>query len=68
METARLSIRGMRCEGCARGVVYTLKALPGVQSVEARHDPGEAVVTYDSSRVSLDTMRQEIRELGYEVA
>lgn len=67
METVRFAVKGMRCDGCARGVVLSLQDLEGVAAAQARPDPGEAVVTYDPARITRDDLRREIEELGYKV-
>jgi copper chaperone CopZ len=67
METVRFAVEGMSCEGCARGIVASLKYLEGVQSAQASPDPGEAWVTYDPACVTVDALRHEIEELGYKV-
>lgn len=67
METVRFAIKGMRCEGCARGIVLTLQFLAGVHSAEASPNPGEARVTYDPTRVTVEALRREIEDLGYKV-
>ena len=67
METVRFAVEGMSCEACARGIVVSLKYLPGVQSAEASPDPGEARVTYDPACVTVDALRREIEDLGYKV-
>lgn len=67
MESIRLAVGGMSCEGCARSIVAALKYLEGVDSAQASPDLGEAWVTYDRGRVSPDTLRREIEELGYKV-
>jgi copper chaperone len=68
METTAFSVQGMNCDGCAKGIGAALRFLPGVASARVRHDPGEAMVTYDPASVSIDQLKREIEELGYAVA
>ena len=67
METARIPIEGMSCQGCVASVTRVLKALPGVQSVDVSLDPGSARVDYDASRVDMTALRKAIEDAGYDV-
>ena len=67
METARITIDGMTCQGCVASVTRVLKALPGVQSVEVSLSPGSASVGYDPARVGVKTMEKAIEDAGYDV-
>jgi copper chaperone CopZ len=67
METARITIEGMTCEGCVASVTRVLKALPGVQSVEVSLRPGSASVSYDPARTGVPALRKAIEDAGYDV-
>jgi len=47
-------------------VESAVKSLPGVSTVEVDLDRQEAKISYDDSKVSLTTVRQSIKEAGYE--
>ena len=68
METARIDVQGMTCEGCVASVTRVVKALPGVANVDVTLDPGRATVTYDASRTGVAAMQRAIEDAGYEVA
>ena len=44
-ETIRLSVTGMSCGHCVASTEKALKAVDGVDQVEVKLEPGEAVVT-----------------------
>ena len=66
-ETLNLSVRGMTCGNCARGVQQTLSRTPGVARVSVDHVGGAAEIQYDPERVKPEQLAAAIRELGYEV-
>jgi copper chaperone CopZ len=65
MERVRLTIEGMTCGHCVRGVDLALRSLPGVE-VEMV-EIGSAVVAYDPTAVKPEQMEEAISEEGYEV-
>jgi copper chaperone CopZ len=68
METLSLSIRGMSCGNCARGVERTLSATQGVSKATVDLAAGSATVQYDAGKVTPETLAAAVRKLGYEVA
>ncbi|GBC81588.1 Copper chaperone CopZ [bacterium HR10] len=64
---ATIEIRGMDCAGCAVNVEQALKRLPGVKSVEASYEKGQAVVEYDPAKVRTEQLKAAIDRLGYKV-
>lgn len=67
METVRIGIDGMTCEGCVASVTRVLKALPGVQQVDVSLAAGSANVRYDAARTNVPAMRSAIEDAGYGV-
>lgn len=63
--TVTLRIEGMTCGGCVFGVRKVLTKLDGVSSAEVSYANQSAVVTYDSSKVTVEQMVTAIRTLGY---
>ena len=62
-----LIIEGMHCPSCAAGIEYALRATPGVLSARVSFTTGRAVITYDSSKISLEEIKEIIRKIGYEI-
>jgi copper ion binding protein len=67
MATTTLKIQGMTCNHCVMRVAKALKATAGVQDAQVDLQKGQAVVTYDEARVSLDKLSFAVVEAGYKV-
>jgi copper ion binding protein len=67
MATTTLKIQGMTCNHCVMRVAKALKATAGVQDAQVDLQKGQAVVTYDEARVSLDKLSFAVAEAGYKV-
>ena len=67
METVRLGIDGMTCQGCVASVTRVLKAVPGVQDVDVSLQTRSASVSYDTARTGVQAMRTAIEDAGYGV-
>jgi copper ion binding protein len=68
METVTMNVKGMTCGGCVASVTRVLKAVPGVESVDVKLQPGQATVRYDASKVELPRLKAAIEDAGYDVA
>jgi copper ion binding protein len=67
MATTTLKIQGMTCNHCVMRVAKALKATAGVQDAQVDLQKGQAVVTYDDTKVSLDNLSFAVVEAGYKV-
>ncbi len=65
MKTVSLDVKGWTCGSCAVSTRIALKKLEGVESVKTDSDKGEAVVTYDDSKVTPQRMIEGIARIGY---
>jgi len=64
-KTVALDVKGWTCGSCAVSTRIALKKLEGVENVKTDHDKGEAVVTYDDSKVTPQRMIEGIERIGY---
>jgi copper chaperone len=64
-ERVSLTIEGMSCGHCVRGVDQALRSLPGVEVEKV--DVGSAVIAYDPALVQPQQIEQAIAEEGYEI-
>jgi copper chaperone CopZ len=66
-QSARITIKvsGMTCRGCAEGLKRALERTPGVESADVRFERSDAVVEYNTARVTLDQITETIRQAGY---
>lgn len=65
LRSVSLRIEGMTCGGCTIAVRRVLTRLDGVRSAEVSYESQRAVVTYDTTRVTVEQMIAAIRTLGY---
>ncbi len=63
MEQVSIAIDGMTCGHCMEAVRRALTALPGVQVKSV--GIGSATVAYDDSAVTLEQIRDAVRDEGY---
>ena len=60
-------IVGMACAACAANVEKRLKGLKGIQSVAVSLPGRSAQIDYDPAVISLEKMKQEINNAGYDL-
>jgi len=68
LETLTLSVRGMTCANCVRGVEKTLTSVPGVTKTTVDLAAASATVEYDTELVRPEAIASAVRDLGYEAA
>lgn len=62
-----LKVQGMTCDHCKRSVEKALETLGGVEKVAVDLAAGEAVVTYDPGRVTVEELKKAVTQAGYDV-
>lgn len=62
-----IPIKGMVCEGCVESVKQALESVPGVEHVEVSLNKKEALVTYDPSHATKNTLQRAIQTAGYDI-
>ncbi len=67
MEKLDLTVQGMSCGGCVRGVTKALQAVPGVSNIKVVLDGGKVSLNYDPHQAGADLVKAAIREAGFEV-
>ncbi len=68
MDSTTIAVSGMTCMGCVASVKRVLGGLDGVSTAEVTLSPAQAIVTYESGKVDLQTIKTAISDAGYEVA
>ncbi|MBR5635879.1 MAG: sulfite exporter TauE/SafE family protein [Pseudobutyrivibrio sp.] len=68
MSNQRVSIpvKGMFCVNCEKTIKNAVKELNGVKSVSASFKNEQVWVNFDDSKVTLDAIKDKIKEAGYE--
>jgi copper chaperone len=67
MESVTLGVEGMSCEHCVKAVSKAVGGLAGVGGVDVSLEKNTVTVTFDSSKVTLDKIKGEIEDQGYDV-
>jgi mercuric ion binding protein len=63
--TVTLFVPAMNCPVCPITVKKALTKVPGVSNVEVNFDRGEATVTFDDGRASVEALTQATGDAGY---
>lgn len=66
MKETIIKVEGMVCGGCENRVQNALKVIEGVENVIADHTNGIVTVTA-KEEVSINTIKETIEDLGFEV-
>lgn len=67
MEKTILNVEGMSCSHCENAVKKSVGALLGVNDVSVDLKGKTVTVEYDQSKVSIDSIKNEIEDQGYDV-
>ncbi len=65
-KTVTLAIDGMTCTGCENTIQETVTKIDGVTAIKASHLDSTAVVSFDSTKVSIAAIGDAITEAGYD--
>ncbi len=67
MEKKTIAVLGMACAGCATNVEKKLNSLQGVTSAAVNFAARTALIEYDDKVISLQTMKDEVVKIGYDL-
>jgi copper chaperone len=67
MQDATIKVGGMSCSHCVKAVTDAVGALPGVAGVKVSLEAGTAEVSFDPAAVSLEKIKSEIEDQGYDI-
>ena len=62
-----LKVEGMSCEHCVKAVTEAVSALPGIAGAAVDLGAKTVTVEHDPAKTSLDRIKAEIEEQGYDV-
>ena len=65
--TVQLNISGIDCEGCTAHINGELSKVNGVIEANTSYKNGNAIVKFDNSKTSADTIANSINSIGYKV-
>lgn len=67
MEKAIIKVDGMSCDHCVKAVTKAVSALPGISGVGVSLNAGTVTVEHDPAQSSLDNIKYEIEDQGYDI-
>ncbi len=65
MQEETYHVSGMDCASCAAIVTKKIGKLPGIEKCDINFATEKATISFDSTKVNLDQMNNEINKLGY---
>jgi copper chaperone len=65
MQTVKLAIEGMTCQGCVASLTRALQAAPGVSGVSVSLEQANATVEIDPACTSADKLREVVESAGF---
>ena len=68
METTTIKVDGMSCGGCVKSVTGVLTALDGVAKAEVSLEQKQAVVEFDSGKLTREQLKTVIEDAGFEAS
>ncbi|WP_096435298.1 copper chaperone CopZ [Alteribacter populi] len=66
MKKETIQVEGMTCDHCKASVEGALKSVDGVQMAEVNLKEKNVTVQYDEANVSLDKLKEEIDDQGFD--
>jgi copper chaperone CopZ len=65
--TVELSIKGMTCQVCQEHITWKVNQLPGIAEVAVSYRKGNAIITFNDSKTSIDAIVTAIHAIDFEV-
>ena len=66
MKEIKLNIKGMHCEGCSSRLERILKNLDGVKDASVSLENKSAIITFDESVITENSIKETILDGGFE--
>jgi len=67
VSTYEIEISGMTCAGCEEHVKFEISKLMGISKLEVSYEQGNAVVSFDESKTSIEEVKTAVVRTGYKV-
>ena len=65
IKTIKLNIKGMTCDGCAKGIEKNVASLNGIHLNEVNYQKGEGNFSFDKNLVAKENIIKEIEKTGH---
>lgn len=59
------AVEGMHCGSCAENISEALQKIEGVQTVDVRFQPPQAIIDYDAKKTTIPALIAAIQKAGY---
>lgn len=66
MKEVSLKIKGMHCTGCSTRLEKVLKNQDGVEDATVNFEEAKADIKYNEEQVTLDEIKETIKDAGFE--
>ena len=66
-KTVQMRIAEMTCASCAKGLESSFRNMAGVARVTVDHKAGQAVVTFDTGKQSVESLPKFVATCGYKI-
>lgn len=66
-KTVQIRIAGMTCAACAKGLEASFRNMAGIEKAAVDYKAGQAVITFDPSKQSTESLTKFIASCGYQV-
>lgn len=67
VETLRLTVRNSVCSGWEHAVKRAVRQIDGVEGVTASYKANLVGITFDTARVTVAALKEQVESLGYDV-
>ncbi|WP_158597802.1 heavy-metal-associated domain-containing protein [Aquimarina sp. AD10] len=67
IKTIKFKITGITCAGCSNGIYKAIKAVDGVTEHSVEYPGDIAVIRFDKTKTSMETLKAVIEKKGYKV-
>ncbi len=67
MTDVTLNVDGMSCDHCVNAITKSLLSLDGIKDVKVNLNNKTVFVKYDNTKISLDVIKNDIEEQGYDI-
>jgi len=67
MEKVTLNVSGMSCEHCVKAVKNAVEGLENAKVVDISLETGKVIVEYDAPKISIEEIKNAIKEEDYGV-
>jgi copper chaperone CopZ len=66
-KTVQMRIAGMTCAACAKGLEASFRNMAGIVKADVDYKGGQAVITFDTAKQSMESLSKFIVSCGYRV-